>query len=277
MWKDDPAIFRYIRGDERPIWHELVQAAEFGDALRARDARGALDVLEGYLEYLRNVVDAARGGHVQPLYGVGGEARLDERIEAGLPGYEVRTWYALWAVKGTPQSAFHFRWIMGCIDDAGAALEKAKKFSLVGVAEKITCPFIIVHAGEDTVVPVANAPKLFEAIASKDKHLKILSTEDGGNYHAQADNRQVGIDYITKDRVQVKYEMPLAEMVFDFFDRLKSCTRGYASMDYELADYREGDMVKLDILLNGDQVDALSVMIHRSKAAIRARSSSSAA
>jgi GTP-binding protein LepA len=82
---------------------------------------------------------------------------------------------------------------------------------------------------------------------------------------------QVGIDYVTKERVQVKYEMPLSEMVFDFFDKLKSCTRGYASMDYELADYREGDMVKLDIMLNGDAVDALSVMIHRSKAAIRGR------
>ncbi len=82
---------------------------------------------------------------------------------------------------------------------------------------------------------------------------------------------QQGIDYITKERVQVKYEMPLSEMVFDFFDKLKSCTRGYASMDYELADYREGDMVKLDIMLNGDPVDALSVMIHRSKAANRGR------
>lgn len=82
---------------------------------------------------------------------------------------------------------------------------------------------------------------------------------------------QVGIDYITKERVQVKYEMPLSEMVFDFFDKLKSSTRGYASMDYELIDYREGDMVKLDIMLNGEQVDALSVMIHRSKAANRGR------
>jgi dipeptidyl aminopeptidase/acylaminoacyl peptidase len=98
--------------------------------------------------------------------------------------------------KGTPQSAFHFRWIMGCNDDGEAALEKAKKFSLAEVAGKITCPFIIVHAAEDTVVPVANAHKLFEAIASKDKHLKILNAEDGGHYHAQADNRQVGIDYI---------------------------------------------------------------------------------
>ena len=101
--------------------------------------------------------------------------------------------------KGTPQSAFHFRWIMGCIEDpdgAQTALEKAKKFSLVDVAGKITCPFIIVHAAEDTVVPAANAPKLFEAIAATDKHLKILNAEDGGHYHAQADNRQVGIDYI---------------------------------------------------------------------------------
>ncbi len=98
--------------------------------------------------------------------------------------------------KGTPQSAFHFRWIMGCIDDGEAALEKAKKFSLADVADKITCPFIIVHAAEDSVVPVANAPKLYDAIASSDKHLKILSAEDGGHYHAQADNRQVGIDYI---------------------------------------------------------------------------------
>jgi len=98
--------------------------------------------------------------------------------------------------KGTPQSAFHFRWIMGCIDDGEAALEKAKKFSLADVAGKITCPFIIVHAAHDTVVPVANAHKLYEAVASTDKHLKILTTEDGGHYHAQADNRQVGIDYI---------------------------------------------------------------------------------
>jgi dipeptidyl aminopeptidase/acylaminoacyl peptidase len=98
--------------------------------------------------------------------------------------------------KGTPQSAFHFRWIMGCIDDADAALEKAKKFSLEGVANRITCPFIIVHAADDTVVPVANAHKLYDAVASSDKHLKILTADEGGHYHAQADNRQVGIDYI---------------------------------------------------------------------------------
>lgn len=98
--------------------------------------------------------------------------------------------------KNTAQSTFHFRWIMGCIDDGDAAIEKAKKFSLDGIAEKISRPFLIVHGADDKVVPVANAYKLYEMIGSLEKHLKIMTAEDGGTYHAQADNRQVGIDYI---------------------------------------------------------------------------------
>ena len=98
--------------------------------------------------------------------------------------------------KSTAQSAFHFRWIMGCLDDADAALEKAKRFSLVDVAPRITCPFLIVHAADDKVVPVASAHELYDAISSKRKTLRILTAEDGGSYHAQADNRQVGIDCI---------------------------------------------------------------------------------
>ena len=98
--------------------------------------------------------------------------------------------------KNTAQSAFHFRWIMGHIDDADAAIEKAERFSLAEVAPKIEMPFLIVHADEDKVVPVASAHKLYEALGSKKKHLKILTAEDGSVYHAQADNRQVGVDYI---------------------------------------------------------------------------------
>lgn len=77
------------------------------------------------------------------------------------------------------------------------------------------------------------------------------------------------MDYVTKDRVTLTYQIPLNEMVFDFYDRLKSATKGYASMDYELADYRPADLVKLDILINTEPVDALSIIIHRDKAAVR--------
>ncbi len=72
-------------------------------------------------------------------------------------------------------------------------------------------------------------------------------------------------------RIQVTYEMPLAEVVFDFFDKLKSVTRGYASLDYELAGYVESDLVRLDILINGDPVDALSVIVHKERAYQRGR------
>ncbi|WP_306641289.1 translation elongation factor 4 [Sanyastnella coralliicola] len=72
--------------------------------------------------------------------------------------------------------------------------------------------------------------------------------------------------YLTADRVELSFDMPLGEVVFDFYDKLKSVSRGYASFDYFAADYRESSLVKLDILLNGDQVDALSALIHRDHA-----------
>ena len=79
---------------------------------------------------------------------------------------------------------------------------------------------------------------------------------------------QKAIDYLGSSgtRVRVTYEMPLAEVVFDFFDKMKSVSRGYASMDYDFAGYRQSDLVKLDILINGDPVDALSIIVHKENA-----------
>ncbi len=81
----------------------------------------------------------------------------------------------------------------------------------------------------------------------------------------------IGMDYIDADRVDIHYELPLAEIIYDFFDTLKSRTRGYASFDYEFKEYRESKLVKLDIMLNGEVVDALSFIIHADKAYPRAR------
>jgi GTP-binding protein LepA len=76
----------------------------------------------------------------------------------------------------------------------------------------------------------------------------------------------IGMTYLSAERIQIQYDLPLAEIVLDFFDQLKSRTKGYASFDYEITGLRESDLVKLDILLAGDAVDALSMLVHRSKA-----------
>ncbi len=77
---------------------------------------------------------------------------------------------------------------------------------------------------------------------------------------------QQGIQYASSERVIVTYELPLAEVIFDFYDRLKTATKGYASMDYELSGYQRNPLVKVDMLINGERVDALSAIVHREKA-----------
>src|SRR5699024_358885 len=79
------------------------------------------------------------------------------------------------------------------------------------------------------------------------------------------------MQYLDANLVELHYEMPINEIIYDFFDALKARTKGYASLDYEFLDYRPSDLVKVDMLLNGDQVDALSFIVHREKAYGRAR------
>ena len=107
---------------------------------------------------------------------------------------------------------------------------------------------------------------LYEPYVSMDIH---VPNEFVGNVMKLCEEKrgtQKNLHYLATNRVVVTYEMPFAEIVYDFFDRLKSATRGYASMDYHPIDYRASDLVRLDIMLNGEVVDALAVIVHRDRA-----------
>jgi GTP-binding protein LepA len=82
---------------------------------------------------------------------------------------------------------------------------------------------------------------------------------------------QIKMDYLTVDRVLIHYEIPFPEIMFDFYDKLKSMTKGYASLDYEIADFRRSELVKLNMMINGEIVDALSVIVHKDSAYHRGR------
>ena len=102
----------------------------------------------------------------------------------------------------------------------------------------------------------------------------ITNDEFLGGILALAEDRrgtQVSLGYAGTQRAVLKYELPLNEVILDFYDKLKSLSRGYASFDYELIDYRPGDLVKLDILINGEPVDALAFIVHRDKAQAKGR------
>ncbi|HSM93790.1 MAG TPA: translation elongation factor 4 [Anaeromyxobacteraceae bacterium] len=119
--------------------------------------------------------------------------------------------------------------------------------------------------------PIQKIAKLEEPILTCHIHGR---TDDVGAILKLCQDRrgvQKDLKYIGTKRVQISYEIPMAEVVFDFFDKLKSLTRGYASLDYELRGYEEADLVKLDILINGEPVDALSVIVHRENAYHRGR------
>ena len=158
-------------------------------------------------------------------------------------------------------------------------LEREYSLSLITTAPSVVYR-VFTHQGEQLQVdnparlpPVQHIEHLEEPVLTC--HIHVPDDYLGGVLKLCQDRRGVqrDIKYLGSSgkRVQVTYAMPLAEVVFDFFDKLKSISRGYASLDYELAGYQPADLVKLDILINGDPVDALSVIVHRDRAYQRGR------
>lgn len=143
-----------------------------------------------------------------------------------------------------------------------------------------TAPSVIYHCylSDGSMVPVDNPARMPDA--SRIDHVEEpyvkaeIMVPDAyiGSVMELCQNKRgiyKGMDVIDTGRNNVIYELPLSEIIFDFFDRLKSCSKGYASLDYELIGYREDDLVRMDILLNGEAVDALSVIVHREQAYAR--------
>jgi GTP-binding protein LepA len=131
-----------------------------------------------------------------------------------------------------------------------------------------------VHLTDGTEIPVDNPSKLppLQKIAKIEEPIieaTILTRTDfvGGLLKLCEERRgiQQKLEYVSQDRVMLVYELPLNEVVLDFYDKLKSISKGYASFDYHMKHYTESDLVKMDILVNGDAVDALSILVHRSK------------
>ncbi|MAX68012.1 MAG: elongation factor 4 [Halobacteriovoraceae bacterium] len=156
-------------------------------------------------------------------------------------------------------------------------LEREFGLNLISTAPSVSYQ-VVTKSGEELMVDnPAELPDMgeIESIAEPMVEISIHVPNDYvGAIITLCEKRrgiQQNINYITSERVQVVYYLPLSEMVFDFYDQLKSITKGYASMDYEFKDYMVSKLVKLDILLNGDPVDALSLICHDSSAYVKGR------
>jgi GTP-binding protein LepA len=145
-----------------------------------------------------------------------------------------------------------------------------------------TAPSVVyqVHLRKGGVVRVDNpsqlpSPMEIDFIEEPYIRGRVLAPQEyvGGIMNLAQERRgvQINMEYPSPNRVMLEYEIPLNEIVLDFYDQLKSITRGYASFDYELIDFRKGTLVKLDILLNGEMVDALSLIVPRDQAPYRGR------
>ncbi len=150
-------------------------------------------------------------------------------------------------------------------------LEREANLDLISTAPNVIYRVQLDDGGEIVVTnpsefPTQKVAKIFEPVV---RSTVILPSEFIGTVMELCQQRRgtlLGMDYLSEERVEMRYTLPLAEIVFDFFDQLKSRTRGYASLDYELTGEQEADLVKVDILLHGDAVDAFSAIVHRDKA-----------
>ena len=156
-------------------------------------------------------------------------------------------------------------------------LEREYDLSLILTAPSVQYQLIMNDGSEMTIDNPAYYPDPTLVKASKEPYIRasiiIPDRYMGAVMTLCLDRRGINktYHYLSGDRMEMIFEMPLAEVIYDFYDRLKSLTKGYGSFDYELIDYRQTELVKVDILINGERVDALSQLVHKDNAVARAR------
>lgn len=246
-----------------------VQDCEVGDTITTAE-NGAAEALPGYRKALPMVFCG--------LYPI--ESKDYDNLKVALEKLQLND-AALEYVPETSQAlGFGFRCgFLGLLhmDVVEERLEREYHLKLI-----TTAPSVIynVYKTDGTMVAIDNPAELppmtkIDHIEEPIADVDILVPSDMvGNVMELVQNRRgvfQTMTYLDETRVDLSYKVPLAEIIFDFFDKLKSCTKGYASLDYRLAGHQKTDAVKLDILLNGELVDALSVIVHRSNAESRGR------
>lgn len=246
-----------------------VQDCEVGDTITTEE-NGAKKSLPGYRKALPMVFCG--------LYPI--ESKDYDNLKVALEKLQLND-AALEYVPETSQAlGFGFRCgFLGLLhmDVVEERLEREYNLKLI-----TTAPSVIyhVHKTDGTMIPVDNPAELppmtkIDFIEEPIAKVEILVPSDMiGNVMELVQNRRgvyQTMEYLDETRVDLHYKIPLSEIIFDFFDKLKSSTKGYASLDYQLCGYEKTDAVKLDILLNGELIDALSIIVHRSNATSRGR------
>lgn len=246
-----------------------VQDCEVGDTITTA-VDGAKEALEGYRKALPMVFCG--------LYPI--ESKDYDQLKAALEKLQLNDAALEYAPETSLALGFGFRCgFLGLLhmDVVQERLEREYKLKLI-----TTAPSVIynVYKTDGTMITVDNPAALpptnkIDHIEEPVASVEILVPSDmvGAVMELVQNRRGVfqTMTYLDEARVDLSYKIPLSEIIFDFFDKLKSSTRGYASLDYKISGYQETDAVKLDILLNGELVDALSVIVHRSNAASRGR------
>ncbi|MDP7032895.1 MAG: translation elongation factor 4 [Planctomycetota bacterium] len=236
-----------------------------GDTITRHDRHETVESLPGYIEPKPMVfcgLYPAQGTEFHSLRGALEKLSLNDSSFSFQP-------------ESSPALGFGFRCgFLGLLhmEIVQERLERESNLELVQTAPNVTYK-VVLRSGEKVVVHrPADLPDTHQIQEFTEPFVNlslILPSKDIGGLMKLLETRRGeyrSTEYLSPERVLLRYEVPLAEILYDFFDRLKSLTSGYGTMDYELIGYRASDLVKLRILVAGDEVDALSIIVHREKA-----------